>query len=62
MITARRKGIWSLTWGNWRRTEASWNRFSSKTDVSSSNTLTFVEVDPGLITSILFTLTRSSCK
>ena len=53
-ITPLRNGTWSFTCGNLRRTDESWKRLFSKTDVSFSNRLTFVEVEPGFITNSLY--------
>ena len=52
LVTSFLIGVWSGTVGKERRRGASWNTESVKTTSSSSNTLTFVDVEPGLITNI----------
>ncbi len=48
-----RKSFWSMTLAYLAISSVGWRRVSSNSSVSSSNTPTFVEVEPGLMTSVL---------
>ena len=52
MMVSRRYGSWSLTPSKPASVAASWSTVLSMIARSPSNTPTFVEVDPGLITRI----------
>ena len=48
-----RKSFWSMMEAYWLISSVEWRSVSSNSRVSSSNTPTLVEVEPGLMTSVL---------
>src|SRR5699024_7934684 len=54
-----RKSFWSMTLAYLAISSVGWRRVSSNSSVSSSNTPTLVEVEPGLMTSVLIDILSS---
>src|SRR5699024_134022 len=53
-----RKSFWSITLAYLAISSVGWRRVSSSSSVSSSNTPTLVEVEPGLMTNVLIDITN----
>ena len=54
-----RKSFWSMTLAYLAISSVGWRSVSSNSSVSSSNTPTLVEVEPGLMTSVLMDMVSS---